>query len=66
MLNIVIMCGGSGSRLWPLFGETLRKQFLNLTDTKYKMIQVTCIRALSLNYQTLFIICNVKHMFLSK
>lgn len=60
------MCGGSGTRLWPLSRETLPKQFLNLTDTKYTMFQLTCIRAASLNYQTLFIICNEQHMFLAK
>ena len=60
------MCGGSGSRLWPLSRETLPKQFLNLTDTKYTMFQLTCIRATSLNYQTLFIICNEQHMFIAK
>jgi mannose-1-phosphate guanylyltransferase len=66
MLNIVILCGGSGTRLWPLSREKLPKQFLNLTDKKYTMFQLTCMRVKDLNYQTLFIVCNEEHMFLAK
>ena len=66
MLNIVIMCGGSGTRLWPLSREKLPKQFLNLTDKKYTMFQLTCLRVKNLNYQTLFVICNEEHMFFVK
>jgi len=66
MLNIVILCGGSGTRLWPLSRENLPKQFLNLTDKKYTMFQLTCMRVKDLNYQTLFIVCNEEHMFLAK
>ena len=32
MTNVVIMCGGSGTRLWPLSREKLPKQFLKLTN----------------------------------
>lgn len=64
MLNIVIMCGGSGTRLWPLSREKLPKQFLNLTDKKHTMFQLTCLRVKDLDYQTLFVICNQEHMFL--
>ena len=60
------MCGGSGTRLWPLSREKLPKQFLNLTDKKYTMFQLTCLRVKNLNYQTLFVICNEEHMFFVK
>ncbi|MGE8703477.1 MAG: sugar phosphate nucleotidyltransferase, partial [Achromobacter sp.] len=30
----VILCGGSGSRLWPLSRELLPKQFIRLTDDR--------------------------------
>ena len=30
----VIMCGGSGSRLWPLSRQSFPKQFLNLAFTE--------------------------------
>ena len=66
MLNIVILCGGSGTRLWPLSREKLPKQFLNLTDEKYTMFQLTCMRVKDLHYQTLFIVCNEEHMFIVK
>lgn len=66
MLNIVIMCGGNGTRLWPLSREKLPKQFLNLTDKKYTMLQLTCLRVKDLDYETLFVICNEEHMFLAK
>ncbi len=32
MLTSVILCGGSGTRLWPLSREAYPKQFLNLVD----------------------------------
>ena len=36
------MCGGSGTRLWPLSREKLPKQFLNLTNERYTMFQLNC------------------------
>ena len=32
MVNFVILCGGSGSRLWPKSREKLPKQLLQLTN----------------------------------
>jgi mannose-1-phosphate guanylyltransferase/mannose-6-phosphate isomerase len=66
MLNIVIMCGGSGTRVWPSSREKLPKQFLHLTDKTHTMFQLTCVRVKELNYQKLFIVCNEEHMFLVK
>ena len=60
------MCGGSGTRLWPLSREKLPKQFLNLTDKDYTMFQLTCLRVKNLEYDTLFVICNTEHMFLAE
>lgn len=38
----VILCGGSGSRLWPLSRETFPKQYLSLlTDSKKSLLQRT-------------------------
>ena len=65
-LNVVIICGGNGTRLWPLSREKLPKQFLNLTDKNYTMFQLTCLRAKLTNYQTLYVICNKQHIFLAK
>lgn len=39
----VILCGGSGTRLWPLSRETHPKQFLLLTSA-YSMLQETLLR----------------------
>jgi len=64
MLNIVILCGGSGTRLWPLSREKLPKQFLKLTDKEYTMFQLTCLRVKYLDYETLLVICNKEHQFL--
>ena len=39
----VILCGGSGKRLWPLSGESYPKQFLPLTS-KNTIFQERLIR----------------------
>ncbi len=66
MINVVIMCGGSGTRLWPLSREKLPKQFLNLTQKEFTMFQLTCLRVQDLVYKNLIIICNEQHMFIAK
>lgn len=66
MLNVVIMCGGNGTRLWPLSRQKLPKQFLKLTDKNYTMFQLTCLRAIKLKFNKLIIICNENHTFLAK
>ena len=66
MTNVVIMCGGSGTRLWPLSREKLPKQFLKLTNKTHTMFQLTCLRVKDIQYDNLLVICNEKHMFLAK
>jgi mannose-1-phosphate guanylyltransferase len=74
--NFVILCGGSGSRLWPNSREKLPKQFLKLTN-KYTMLQNTIFRinkvieSLSENnnddpqlLNRIIIICNKDHYFI--
>ena len=39
----VILCGGTGSRLWPLSREAYPKQFLTLTGSQ-TMLQATALR----------------------
>jgi mannose-1-phosphate guanylyltransferase/mannose-6-phosphate isomerase len=39
----VVLCGGSGSRLWPLSRQSMPKQFLNLTSAN-SLFQETIIR----------------------
>lgn len=66
MINCVILCGGSGSRLWPLSREKLPKQLLPLVN-EYTMLQNTIMRfnKLSATMPMHFtIICNIEHAFL--
>lgn len=65
-LIVVIMCGGNGSRLWPLSRKALPKQFLKLTDNERTMFQLSCLRVKSLKYSKLVIICNQEHFFLAE
>jgi len=63
----VILCGGSGTRLWPLSRMGLPKQFLCLTG-KYSLFQQTAMRLTSLsevskNFLDPIIICNDEHRF---
>ena len=66
MLNVVILCGGNGTRLWPLSREKLPKQFLKLTSKEFTMFQLTFLRVRDLKYDKLVVICNEQHMFLAK
>ena len=42
----VILCGGSGTRLWPASRESYPKQFLSLMGGDFSMLQNTVKRAL--------------------
>ncbi len=60
----VVLCGGSGSRLWPLSRETYPKQFLSLTE-KDSLLQATLKRAAGLpGCQDAFLVSNEVHRFL--
>ncbi len=56
------MCGGSGSRLWPLSRSLYPKQFLPLVN-ETSMLQDTLLR-LPKNSATPLLICNEEHRFL--
>ena len=61
----VILCGGSGTRLWPLSRKSFPKQFLSLSDNKNSLLQNTQIRLRKLkNIQKPIIVCNEEHRFL--
>ena len=60
----VILCGGCGTRLWPLSRAKYPKQFLNLI-TDNSMLQETIIRLKGLKIlDDLIIVCNIDHRFL--
>ena len=62
----VLLCGGSGSRLWPLSRKSYPKQFLNLNMKSNKsLLQQTQERLLSLkNIKPPILICNEEHRFI--
>ena len=65
MLYPVILCGGSGSRLWPLSREAYPKQFLDLTQSGQSMLQMTLLRLQGLSdIAAPLAICNQEHRFL--
>ena len=61
----IILAGGTGSRLWPLSRRSFPKQFLNLLDDGYTMLQKTYKRIENLDdISRPIIICNEEHRFI--
>lgn len=64
MLHPVILCGGSGTRLWPLSRKDHPKQFLALFSEK-TLLQETLLRCRDLEgAQAPLLVSNVEHRFL--
>ena len=61
-ISPIIMCGGSGTRLWPLSRAQFPKQFLPLVNDT-SMLQDTLAR-LPVKHQAPVFICNEDHRFL--
>ncbi len=62
-IDVVIMAGGSGTRLWPLSRSSLPKQFIPLMgeDT---MFQATIMRLRNISINSITVICNYEHRFI--
>ena len=62
----IILCGGSGTRLWPLSRNSYPKQFVNLVEnSKISLLQETIKRIEKFNNITEpIIVCNEEHRFL--
>ena len=64
----VILCGGSGTRLWPLSRKSFPKQFLELGNenlSKKSLFQLTLERLKKLNLKRdPIVICNEENRFL--
>lgn len=59
----VILCGGDGTRLWPISRNDFPKQFLKI-GSKDSFLQQTLKRARALNPTEIIVLCNHKHRFL--
>jgi mannose-1-phosphate guanylyltransferase/mannose-6-phosphate isomerase len=60
----VILCGGMGSRLWPLSRKNFPKQFLALGDDERSLLQKTAVRVSGQGFLTPLVITNEEHRFL--
>ena len=62
----LILCGGSGSRLWPLSRESYPKQFLSIKKgQKFSLLQQTIKRISTLkNLTKPILVCNEEHRFI--
>src|SRR4030067_2818489 len=58
-----ILCGGAGTRLWPLSREAFPKQFHRLTGQE-TLFQETCRRLSGPLFGDLFVLANHRHRFL--
>ena len=63
----VILCGGSGSRLWPLSRKSLPKQYLKINSkSEFSFLQTTLNRIKDLDKEKEpIIICNEEHRFIT-
>ena len=62
----VILCGGSGSRLWPLSRKSYPKQFISLNSESDKsLLQETQERIMGIkNIASPLLVCNEEHRFI--
>ncbi len=63
MLIPVILCGGKGSRLWPLSRQAYPKQLLTL-DGQHSLLQNTALRAQALSDCAPVVICHHDYRFI--
>ncbi len=63
-MTISILCGGSGTRLWPLSRELMPKQFIPLIENS-SLFQQTILRNLPFG-DDFYIVTNDKHYFLAQ
>lgn len=62
-MHSIILCGGSGTRLWPLSRKNFPKQFLNLYSDK-SLLQETFLRLRKIcPYENIIFVTNKKNYF---
>ncbi len=65
-IHIVLLSGGSGSRLWPKSRSKYPKQFLDIENNGLTMLENTLKRIDKINYSSLSLICNEDHKFFAQ
>ena len=67
MIYPTILCGGSGTRLWPLSRQAMPKQFLSLLDNKNQqsLLQSTLVRVATEDFNPAILVCNEQHRFIA-
>lgn len=63
LIHPFILCGGSGTRLWPLSRSTYPKQFQPLVG-ELSLLQQSCARVSAPLFNSLSVLCNNDHRFL--
>lgn len=64
-MKVIIMAGGSGTRLWPLSRSHCPKQFLKLKGMQHSIFQLTMLRCLKLtSLEDIYIVSNKDYRFL--
>ena len=61
-LEVIILAGGSGSRLWPVSRSMRPKQFLNIHGES-NMLRNTISRLNLTDINSITVICNEEHRF---
>ncbi|MBL82123.1 MAG: mannose-1-phosphate guanylyltransferase/mannose-6-phosphate isomerase, partial [Rhodospirillaceae bacterium] len=64
MIYPVILCGGSGTRLWPLSRRSMPKQFLNLTG-KVSLFQQAALRVSGPEFEETLVITANDYRFIA-
>lgn len=65
MMKVIILAGGSGTRLWPLSREKFPKQFIKIKRNDNSLFQETFKRSLLLtSLDEIYVVTNEKYKFL--
>ena len=64
-MKVIILAGGSGTRLWPLSRDRYPKQFIRLQSNRPSLFQETFNRSLLLaDVNEIYVVTNEKYKFL--